>query len=68
MKTVLNIISLVASFTVAVMGLYFIQYYTLGLIPQIKKITYRGFYVKDFVFVFVALIIILLFFQFYLPY
>ncbi|ADB41292.1 hypothetical protein [Spirosoma linguale] len=68
MKTVLNVVSIAASFTVAISVLYLIQYYTIGMIPIMKQWTVGRFYVKDLLFLMIAFIIIIEFFDVYMPY
>ncbi len=68
MRVALNSISFAASFTVAILTLYFIQYFTIGMIPKLRHWTWKRIYVKDVIFVAVALLVIITFFDFYLPY
>ena len=68
MRTVLNLISMAGSFTVAFMVLYFIQYYTIGMIPKFKTMTLGRVYLKDIVFFFVSVFLIRRFLVFYMPY
>lgn len=68
MKIILNIISLTASFSVAFMVLYFVQYYTIGMIPRFKNLVLGRFFVKDLVFTIIALVLIHRFLKFYLPF
>lgn len=68
MSGILNGISVVGSFLLLFSLLYFIQYYTLGLIPIFKKELKKKISIGDLVFCFNSLGFILLFVEFYKPY
>jgi hypothetical protein len=68
MKILLNAISLLASITVAIMALYLLQYYTIGMIPKFRNLTIGRIYLKDIVFFVIAIVVVVLFFRFHLPY
>lgn len=69
MGLLLNILSFVASFSVALMTLYLVQDFTVGRIPALRKIVIADkVFFKDIVFIGVAIYIILNHFDFYLPY
>lgn len=68
MRTILNIVSFLGSFTVAFAVLYLAQYYTIGMIPKFKTMTLGRIYVKDIIFIIVSLVLIRMFLVFYFPY
>lgn len=69
MKEVLNIISIIASFVVVFTTLFAVQEYTIGLLPIFKrKLIFKKLYLKELIFSFSSLLLILLFVEFIKPY
>ncbi len=69
MELLINILSFIASFSVALMALYLVQDFIFGRIPVLRKIVIADkVFFKDVVFIGVAVYIIIKHFAFYLPY
>ena len=68
MDTVLNIISVLATFCVTFGLLYFVQRFTFGLLPFFKKEIQQTITVGDVVFSTTSLFFIIAFVDFYKPY
>ncbi len=69
MGHLLNILSYIASFSVALMTLYLVQNFTIGRIPALRRIIIADkVFLKDIIFIGVALYIIATHFEIYLPY
>lgn len=58
MYKTLHSISYLSSYLISFCLVFFIQNYTLGIIPQLKNITFGYFYLKDIIFIISSLIIV----------